>query len=76
MKGGLSFIHSGNHSPVHVDAGFGKHEVPQVQEGRLVVDGGKAVVDQQASVGYPQRGKDGDDTSQHLDHLQERDQPS
>ncbi len=61
-----------SHSPVHVDAGLCEHEVPQVHQGLLVVHGGEAVVDQESSVGHPQRGEDHHHAGEHLHHLQAR----
>ena len=43
--------------PVHKDARFGKHEVPEVHERLHLVHGCDSVVDQHPSVGYPKGGK-------------------
>ena len=56
--------------PVDIDAGLGKHQVPEVHEDALpAVEGGQGVVDHEAAPGQPECGKDGDNCDQHLHHL-------
>ena len=55
--------------PINVNAGFGKHKVPQIQIRVVLVHRLEAVVNQQTSIRNPQRGEDEDDAGQHLHNL-------
>jgi hypothetical protein len=54
--------------PVHVDAGLGEHEEPEVHVGGSGVE---RVVDQHAAIRNPKGRKDGNDASQHFHNLKE-----
>ena len=65
----MSYIILAGLLPVHKDARFGKHEVPEVHERLHFVHGCDCVVDQHPSVGYPKSGKYEHHAGKHLDNL-------
>ena len=52
--------------PIHVDAGFGEHEIPKIQVRVQSRHGGEAVVDDESSVGNPKSCKNDDHANQHF----------
>ena len=59
--------------PVDVDAGLGKHQIPEVHEDALhAVEGGQGVVDHESTPGKPEGGKDCHNRDQHLHHLERK----